>query len=801
MMLLSIVRHSRSSVKVFASALLILTFSASLASPVWNHPGLPVRVSAVSPLVSTGFSINPLPSVLPILVGWWSFTNITVMSVGGFSGTVSLTASLANVSLAKQFTLFLNRTSLPISSGGGGGTELWIFTDPLTPPGNYTVTVTGTSGSIINSTHIIAPITSFAMSTGPGSINIPEGSSGSFQISLTSLNGFFGVMDLTEQSCQSGQTCPLPRPVITISPSTPTLAAGGSLVSTMTVSTTSATPVSVIEINMTATGFFLDNMTGIAQTLSRSTILYATVTGFGVSVNPSLLSVSPGSSASVALILTSEFGFGGSVSLSSYTFPSGPILSPSFFSVTLPAYGSASSTLTIGVPSSTPPGLYWVNSTGVSNGQVHTTLFGFAVTPIQVNISNTTTFHGVTVTTSGTLSVNTSSSNPTLSGTITVTATNTTAGGLKFSKTYSVSGLSLVPNYSAKVFHSVMILTIQNMTYALSSDIEITFSGASAPLVSVTVTRDVDIDQNGVVNQTDVNILNLSYNCKLGQACFNPKADLDANGIVDFTDVTILLQSVGSIDLVPDYLISGNPVNVGPLNAGVTGTSTISLTGTNGFSGTVSLALSSSSGLTASLATKTLTLVSGGTSSTSLTVSASTAGTYLVTVNATSGPLSQTVSIEVVVTDFTISPSTLTLVCAAGACTTSIVLGSVNGFRGPIALTVSSSSGITVTLLPSSVTLSPGGAISSQVDISATGVGTYTFTVTGASGSLFRTASSVTVNVIQLPSTVGGTVLPVDKLGLILGILPWLSVLMAGIGAAVYIRRRMRKTSRTTATI
>lgn len=788
-------RHLPLGKRTVASALLILIFLAFLASPLWNPLGLPVRISAAA---APGFSLSPLPSVVPILAGWWSFTNVTVLSLGGFSGTVSLTKSLVNASMASHFVLSLNKTSLTFSSGGGGSSELWIFTDPSTPSGNYTVKVTGTSGSTTNSTNILVPITSYAMSSSPGNINIPEGSSGSFQISLTSLNGFHGIMDLKAQFCQSGQPCPLPMPVVTISPSTSSLTAGGSLLSTINVSTTSATPVSMFEINMTVTGFFLDNMTGIAQTLSRSAILYATVTGFGLSANPSLFSVSPGSSAPVALILASEFGFTGTVSLSSYTYLSGPILSPALSTVQVPAYGSASSTLTIIVPSSTAPGLYWVNSTGVSNSQVHTALFGFAVTPIQVSISNTTTFHGVTVTTIGTLSVDTSSSGLTLSGTVTVTAANATAGGLKFSKTYAVSGVNVVPNYSARVFHSVLILTIPqnmtlNITYALSSNLLVTFSGTSAPLVSVTVTRNVDIDQNGAVDQRDVNILNLSYNCKFGQACYNPQADFDADGIVDFADATILLQLVGAVNPVPSYLLSASPVNVGPLNVGVSGMSSISLTSTNGFSGTVSLALSSSNGLTASLATKSLTLVSGGTSSTSLTVSASNAGTYLTTVNATSGSLSQTVTVAVVVADFTISPSTLNLVCIAGTCATSIVLGSVNGFAAPVALTVSSSSGITVSLARSSVSLSPGGTNTTQVYIVATATGNYTFTITGSSGSLSHSTSSVNVNVIQLPSTVGGTVLPVDKLGLILEYLPWISLIVAGFGAVVYVRRRVRR--------
>ena len=89
---------------------------------------------------------------------------------------------------------------------------------------------------------------------------------------------------------------------------------------------------------------------------------------FSATSNPTMLTVTQGSSASATLTLTSLNGFSGTVALSATVSPGGPTVSLSLTSVALPSSGSASSTLTISAAST---GLY---STPVSTGAYTVTI-------------------------------------------------------------------------------------------------------------------------------------------------------------------------------------------------------------------------------------------------------------------------------------------------------------------------------------------------------------------------------------------------------------------------------------------
>ena len=48
-----------------------------------------------------------------------------------------------------------------------------------------------------------------------------------------------------------------------------------------------------------------------------------------------------------------------------------------------------------------------------------------------------------------------------------------------------------------------------------------------------------DVDNNWVVNFTDLTIVNNNYNLPVNQAS-DPNADIDGNGTINFTDLTIV---------------------------------------------------------------------------------------------------------------------------------------------------------------------------------------------------------------------------------------------------------------------
>ncbi len=191
-----------------------------------------------------------------------------------------------------------------------------------------------------------------------------------------------------------------------------------------------------------------------------------------------------------------------------------------------------------------------------------------------------------------------------------------------------------------------------------------------------------------------------------------------------------------------DFTVTASPTTV-TANAGVSATSTISVSPVGSFAGTVSLGLSVSpaTGLSCTLVP---TSVAGGSGSSTLSCSGSV-GTYTVTVTGVSGGLSHSASVVFTVSDFTVTASPTSLALNAGATGTStITVGSLNGFGGTVSLAaaVSPAAGLACGLNPTSVS----GSGTSTLSCAGSSAGSYIVTVTGGSGSLSH-SSTITVSV------------------------------------------------------
>ena len=197
---------------------------------------------------------------------------------------------------------------------------------------------------------------------------------------------------------------------------------------------------------------------------------------------------------------------------------------------------------------------------------------------------------------------------------------------------------------------------------------------------------------------------------------------------------------VNNWPVTPTYTISASPTVV-TLPQGTHATTTINITALNGFSGSVSLSISSlPSGVRATLDPNPTT------SATTLTLTASATaavGTTTVTITGTSGSLTATANISLIVT----APPTFALSASPNAFnvlqgsqgTSTISIAPENGFSSNVSLTASG--------LPSGVTaaFSPNPATSTStltLTASATAaVGSATVTITGTSGSLTETTT------------------------------------------------------------
>ena len=200
----------------------------------------------------------------------------------------------------------------------------------------------------------------------------------------------------------------------------------------------------------------------------------------------------------------------------------------------------------------------------------------------------------------------------------------------------------------------------------------------------------------------------------------------------------------------PDFSISANPASVS-VNAGQSGTSAISVTGVNGFSGPVTL--SATGCPTNATCWFSANPVNAGSSSTLTiaTASSTPGGTYTVTVTGTSGTLSHSRNVPVTVVaqaaSFTLgaSPSSLTVNRNSSGSTTVTVTGA-NGFNGSVSFSVSGlGRGTIASFNPKTVT-GPGSTTLTFKANKNAQTGTFNATITGTSGSLSSsTAVSLTI--------------------------------------------------------
>jgi kumamolisin len=204
----------------------------------------------------------------------------------------------------------------------------------------------------------------------------------------------------------------------------------------------------------------------------------------------------------------------------------------------------------------------------------------------------------------------------------------------------------------------------------------------------------------------------------------------------------------------PSFTLSASPSSLS-ITQGSSGTSTISVTDVDGFSGSVTLAASGlPSGVTASFGTNPTT----GSSVLTLTASSSaTTGSATVTITGTSGSLTATTSIALTVNStttpaFSVSASPTSVTVTQGASGTStITVASTGGFDSATTLSASGlPSGVTATFSTNPVTPPANGSATSVLTLTASAsatVGTATVTITGTSGSTSHSATiSLTVN-------------------------------------------------------
>ena len=223
------------------------------------------------------YSVSASPASRTVVQGSATSYTATVTPSGGFTGSVSLSASGLPSGASATFS--------PISiSGGSGSSTMNVTTATSTPAGTYTLTLTGTSGSLSHSTTVTVVVTAagsgnFSIAASPSSRTVTQGNSASYTATVTPSGGFTGNVSMSASGLPSGASATFsPNPI-----------GGGSGSSTLNVTTATSTP----------TGSYPLTVTGTSGSLSHSATVTLVVTAagsgnFSIAASPSSRTVTQG---------------------------------------------------------------------------------------------------------------------------------------------------------------------------------------------------------------------------------------------------------------------------------------------------------------------------------------------------------------------------------------------------------------------------------------------------------------------------------------------------------------------------
>jgi len=312
------------------------------------------------------FSINASPTLLTIPQGGSNTSIITITSLRGFSEEVRLIATSPPIE-GVMTSLYPSEVVPP--AGGFAISLLTVNVATTAEPGNYVITVTGTSGKwpclikhsvSIGLSVVFTELADFSLSATPQLIEVQQGGSNTSIIAVTSLKGFNKSVNLT-----AGISEPALGVNITLNPLQVIPPSSGYAISILTV-----------EANTTAEeGSYTITVNGASDSLQRSVVILLRIRAppvvphpdFLITAFPTSLTVQVGESGTSTIVVISVRGFNQTVNL---TITSEPLenvnvsVDPS--KVAPPLDGFVTSTLTVNVADSAQVGLYSINVTATS---------------------------------------------------------------------------------------------------------------------------------------------------------------------------------------------------------------------------------------------------------------------------------------------------------------------------------------------------------------------------------------------------------------------------------------------------
>ena len=676
-----------------AGATSVLTINVASSVAVGPHSfvvtGSPVGATASGATTTVSVTVTAVPFD-------YSLSNDGPVSITqGSSGTVTITATLLAGS-AEPVTL---SCATPLPAGVScsfatnpvtptGSSLLTISTSALTPTGAFTLTVNGSPlGASTASTTVsvtVTPAPDFTIAASPTSVSATVGVPATSTITISPLNGFTGDVALVSDNA-----------ACTVTPTTVTGGSGNS----------------VLSCTFGAAGTVTVTVTATSASLSHSTTVTYTVTSlpdFAISANPTAVTVTVGSAGTSTITISPLNGFAGDVALASDN--AACTLNPAAVTG-----GSGTSTLSC---TFTAAGSVTLTVTGTSGSLSHSATVDFTITALpDFTISASPTAVTASVGSPGTSTITIDPLNGFASDvgltadnvacTLTPTTVTGGSGTSILSCTFSSAGsvAVTVTGTSGSLSHSATV----DFTVTAAADFSIAASPTSvSATVGVPATSTITISPlNGFAG--DVALVSDNGECSLspstvtggsGTSTLSCTFTSAGSVTVTVTGTSGSLSHIATVDFTvggaPDFTITASPTAV-TVAVNSPGTSTITISPLNGFTGDVAL-VSDNSACTLSLAT-----VTGGSGTSSLSCTFTAEGSVTVTVTGTSGSLSHSATVDYTVTvvpppfDYSLTNNGPISITAGSSGTVTISATLIAGTAQPVALSC-------LTPLPSGVT-------------------------------------------------------------------------------------------------
>ena len=401
-----------------ASSTVLATYTLTITGTSGGLTHSTTVTLIVQAAATPDFSISATPNSQMATAGGSASYTVTVGAVNGFAGTVSLSVSGLPSGATGSFS--------PASVSGSGNATLTVATGSATPLATSTFTITGANGGLTHTASLTlvviatsgsgsgscasawnastvyaspgtmvsengvnyannfwtqgddpatrnggpgsgqpwtatancsgtggTPAANFAISASASSQVVTRGGSTSYTAAVSALNGFTGAVSLSVSGLPSGATGSFSPPSV-----------NGAGTATLTVTTSSATPLATSTLMLTGTSGSVTHSATVTLVVQAG----ATPADFSISATPSSQGLIPGGSTSYTTTVSALNGFTGAVSLSVSGLPSGVTGSFSPASVN----GSGNATLTVGTTSATPLAASTLTITGTSGSLTHT---------------------------------------------------------------------------------------------------------------------------------------------------------------------------------------------------------------------------------------------------------------------------------------------------------------------------------------------------------------------------------------------------------------------------------------------